>query len=172
MTSGGFAFGQDGTSGDQSQNISASADHLLTTPVPEAFWEPDMVIYHDKCADGIVAAWACWKRWGDASAAASAAAICSRSSAATPTHRPARLCREARRPSAAMRSQLLSKMPCGWAGRGCADPAGPLRGFVQYARTMIAAPRAAIRCVRQARRQRSLGSAHRLLHRPLRATTA
>jgi oligoribonuclease NrnB/cAMP/cGMP phosphodiesterase (DHH superfamily) len=39
---------------------------LLTTPVPEAFWEPDMVIYHDKCADGIVAAWACWKRWGDA----------------------------------------------------------------------------------------------------------
>ncbi len=23
-----------------------------------------MVIYHDKCADGIVAAWACWKRWG------------------------------------------------------------------------------------------------------------
>lgn len=29
-------------------------------------WAPDLVIYHDKCADGIVAAWACWKRWGDA----------------------------------------------------------------------------------------------------------
>jgi hypothetical protein len=29
-------------------------------------WSPDLVIYHDKCADGIVAAWACWKRWGDA----------------------------------------------------------------------------------------------------------
>lgn len=28
-------------------------------------WAPDLVIYHDKCADGIVAAWACWKRWGD-----------------------------------------------------------------------------------------------------------
>lgn len=39
---------------------------MLTTPVPEAFWQPDMIIYHDRCADGIVAAWACWKRWGDA----------------------------------------------------------------------------------------------------------
>jgi len=29
-------------------------------------WAPDLVIYHDKCADGIVAAWVCWKRWGDA----------------------------------------------------------------------------------------------------------
>lgn len=48
-------------------NNQASADHLLTTSVPEAFaWAPDMVIYHDKCADGIVAAWACWKRWPDA----------------------------------------------------------------------------------------------------------
>lgn len=28
-------------------------------------WAPDLVIYHDKCADGIVAAWACWKRWGN-----------------------------------------------------------------------------------------------------------
>lgn len=47
-------------------NKQASADHLLTTSVHEAFsWAPDMVIYHDKCADGIVAAWACWKRWGD-----------------------------------------------------------------------------------------------------------
>lgn len=46
-------------------NESRSADHLLTTSVPEAFsWAPDLVIYHDKCADGIVAAWACWKRWG------------------------------------------------------------------------------------------------------------
>lgn len=48
-------------------NNIASADHLLTTSVPEVFaWVPDMVIYHDKCADGIVAAWACWKRWADA----------------------------------------------------------------------------------------------------------
>lgn len=47
-------------------NNIAPADHLLTTSVPEAFeWSPDMVIYHDKCADGIVAAWACWNRWGD-----------------------------------------------------------------------------------------------------------
>lgn len=30
-----------------------------------ATWAPDLVIYHDKCADGITAAWACWKRWGD-----------------------------------------------------------------------------------------------------------
>ncbi|MED5545717.1 MAG: DHHA1 domain-containing protein [Pseudomonadota bacterium] len=29
-------------------------------------YQPDLVVYHDKCADGIVAAWACWKRWGDA----------------------------------------------------------------------------------------------------------
>ncbi len=29
----------------------------------DAAWAPDLVIYHDKCADGIVAAWACWKRW-------------------------------------------------------------------------------------------------------------
>lgn len=29
-------------------------------------WKPDIVIYHDKCADGFAAAWACWKRWGDA----------------------------------------------------------------------------------------------------------
>ncbi|TYC93063.1 hypothetical protein [Novosphingobium sp. BW1] len=28
-------------------------------------WKPNIVIYHDKCADGIVAAWACWRRWGD-----------------------------------------------------------------------------------------------------------
>lgn len=43
--------------------------HQMTekSPVTEqASWAPDMVIYHDKCADGIVAAWACWKRWGDA----------------------------------------------------------------------------------------------------------
>lgn len=47
-------------------NNKASADHLLTTSVPEVFpWSPDLIIYHDKCADGIVAAWACWKRWGD-----------------------------------------------------------------------------------------------------------
>lgn len=31
----------------------------------QSVWAPDLVIYHDKCADGIVAAWACWKRWGD-----------------------------------------------------------------------------------------------------------
>ncbi|MED5545816.1 MAG: DHH family phosphoesterase [Pseudomonadota bacterium] len=28
-------------------------------------WKPDIVIYHDKCVDGIVAAWACWRRWGN-----------------------------------------------------------------------------------------------------------
>ncbi|WP_239000572.1 DHHA1 domain-containing protein [Novosphingobium pentaromativorans] len=28
-------------------------------------WSPDLIIYHDKCADGIVAAWACWRRWGN-----------------------------------------------------------------------------------------------------------
>lgn len=33
---------------------------------PSSAWKPDLVIYHDKCADGIVAAWACWKRWGSA----------------------------------------------------------------------------------------------------------
>ena len=31
----------------------------------DAPWTPDLIIYHDKCADGIVAAWACWRRWGD-----------------------------------------------------------------------------------------------------------
>ena len=31
----------------------------------DAPWAPDLIIYHDKCADGIVAAWACWRRWGD-----------------------------------------------------------------------------------------------------------
>ncbi len=29
-------------------------------------YQPDIVIYHDKCIDGFTAAWACWKRWGDA----------------------------------------------------------------------------------------------------------
>lgn len=29
-------------------------------------YEPDIVIYHDHCADGFGAAWACWARWGDA----------------------------------------------------------------------------------------------------------
>lgn len=29
-------------------------------------WKPDIVIYHDHCADGFAAAWACWMRWGDA----------------------------------------------------------------------------------------------------------
>lgn len=28
-------------------------------------YRPDLVIYHDQCADGFGAAWACWKRWGD-----------------------------------------------------------------------------------------------------------
>lgn len=26
-------------------------------------WTPDIVIYHDHCADGFGAAWACWMRW-------------------------------------------------------------------------------------------------------------
>lgn len=26
---------------------------------------PDIVIYHDNCADGFGAAWACWQKWGD-----------------------------------------------------------------------------------------------------------
>lgn len=29
-------------------------------------WQPDLVIYHDHCADGFGAAWACWMRWHDA----------------------------------------------------------------------------------------------------------
>ena len=29
-----------------------------------AEYKPDLVIYHDNCADGFGAAWACWKRWG------------------------------------------------------------------------------------------------------------
>lgn len=29
-------------------------------------YKPDIVIYHDHCADGFGAAWACWMRWGDA----------------------------------------------------------------------------------------------------------
>lgn len=29
-------------------------------------YQPDIVIYHDKCMDGFTAAWAIWKRWGDA----------------------------------------------------------------------------------------------------------
>lgn len=29
-------------------------------------YQPDIVIYHDKCMDGFTAAWAVWKRWGDA----------------------------------------------------------------------------------------------------------
>lgn len=28
-------------------------------------YKPDMVIYHDHCADGFGAAWACWQRWGN-----------------------------------------------------------------------------------------------------------
>ena len=28
-------------------------------------WKPDVVIYHDHCADGFAAAWACWMRWHD-----------------------------------------------------------------------------------------------------------
>lgn len=29
-------------------------------------YKPDIVIYHDHCADGFGAAWACWMRWRDA----------------------------------------------------------------------------------------------------------
>ncbi|OYX62723.1 MAG: hypothetical protein B7Y88_13805 [Sphingomonadales bacterium 32-64-17] len=29
-------------------------------------YNPDIVIYHDKCMDGFTAAWAIWQRWGDA----------------------------------------------------------------------------------------------------------
>lgn len=29
-------------------------------------YQPDIVIYHDKCMDGFTAAWAIWQRWGDA----------------------------------------------------------------------------------------------------------
>jgi hypothetical protein len=29
-------------------------------------WTPDTVIYHDNCADGFGAAWACWMRWRNA----------------------------------------------------------------------------------------------------------
>ena len=29
-------------------------------------YKPDIVIYHDQCADGFGAAWACWMRWRDA----------------------------------------------------------------------------------------------------------
>lgn len=29
-------------------------------------YQPDIVIYHDHCADGFGAAWACWARWGNA----------------------------------------------------------------------------------------------------------
>ena len=29
-------------------------------------YKPDIVIYHDHCADGFGAAWACWTRWRDA----------------------------------------------------------------------------------------------------------
>lgn len=29
-------------------------------------YQPDMVIYHDHCADGFGAAWACWMKWRDA----------------------------------------------------------------------------------------------------------
>ena len=32
----------------------------------ETIYQPDVVIYHDKCMDGFTAAWAIWKRWGDA----------------------------------------------------------------------------------------------------------
>lgn len=31
----------------------------------ETTYQPDVVIYHDKCMDGFTAAWAIWKRWGD-----------------------------------------------------------------------------------------------------------
>lgn len=41
-------------------------DHyLMDFPEQSEQWAPDLIIYHGKCADGIVAAWACWKRWGD-----------------------------------------------------------------------------------------------------------
>jgi len=29
-------------------------------------YQPDMIIYHDHCADGFGAAWACWTKWHDA----------------------------------------------------------------------------------------------------------
>ena len=32
----------------------------------ETIYQPDVVIYHDKCMDGFTAAWAIWKRWRDA----------------------------------------------------------------------------------------------------------
>ena len=29
-------------------------------------WKPDICIYHGGCMDGFGAAWAIWRRWGDA----------------------------------------------------------------------------------------------------------
>jgi uncharacterized protein len=40
---------------------------MIETNQPnDADYAPDIVIYHDKCMDGFTAAWAIWKRWGDA----------------------------------------------------------------------------------------------------------
>lgn len=33
--------------------------------VEDCAYKPDLIIYHDHCADGIVAAWACHRQWGD-----------------------------------------------------------------------------------------------------------
>lgn len=41
-------------------------DNTELLPVTqEEQYQPDIVIYHDKCMDGFTAAWAIWKRWGD-----------------------------------------------------------------------------------------------------------
>ena len=41
--------------------------YMTTDDQPsETIYQPDVVIYHDKCMDGFTAAWAIWKRWGDA----------------------------------------------------------------------------------------------------------
>ncbi|EHJ62190.1 DHH family phosphoesterase [Novosphingobium pentaromativorans] len=65
MENGQISSASSGTDHDSSANKARAADHLLTTGDPAAPWAPDLIIYHDKCADGIVAAWACWRRWGN-----------------------------------------------------------------------------------------------------------
>lgn len=51
---------------DETQAADRPADVWNMVEAASQPWAPDLIIYHDKCADGIVAAWACWRRWFDA----------------------------------------------------------------------------------------------------------
>jgi hypothetical protein len=55
----------EGSAGRAASSEPAAAASPVAAPKLEG-WRPDVCLYHAKCDDGFAAAWAVWKRWGDA----------------------------------------------------------------------------------------------------------